>query len=477
MIGPILYFRGATDEAWRLAVLAGPREGARAETLRLADGSEIAPRRLGERGLWRYEFSLPRNDGERQAYDFGGRPWPVHVPAPGAALRIAYTACSGVPFEDFEKVSPDQHDGWRHLTAEHARDPFHLLLHGGDQLYADTIWTEVPALKAWQRLPRQERLEQPFTPDLEKAVAAYYFARYAALWSQEELLETVASVPSLMMWDDHDIFDGWGSYDADAQAAPVYQGIWRAARDAFALFQLAALPDDLPDGFGDRRGGHFGWAYRLGEIGIVAPDLRSGRDVAEVMGPESWRWLEAALRDVASCRHVLLLMSVPLAHADLSPIERLLVPFRVMHNFQDDLRDQWASLGHKDDLARISRLLTEFSAESGARVTVLSGEIHLAALGVIEGAGVTVTQLTAPAIVSPPPGAAFVALLEQLAKRPQKLAPGLTIRMLPLPGTRRRYLRECGWIALDLAPGGPVDAFWHTEPKGAPRHLAIAALR
>ena len=82
----------------------------------------------------------------------------------------------------------------------------------------------------------------------------------------------LSSVPSLMMWDDHDIIDGWGSYAADWLESAMFQGLWSAAREHFALFQLAAHAYDLSEGFTDRRGKQFAWAYRLGEIGIVAPD-------------------------------------------------------------------------------------------------------------------------------------------------------------------------------------------------------------
>ena len=48
-----------------------------------------------------------------------------------------------------------------------------------------------------------------------------------------------------MMWDDHDIFDGWGSYSDEEQASPVFQTIFDAARAAFIKFQLMWRRDRL----------------------------------------------------------------------------------------------------------------------------------------------------------------------------------------------------------------------------------------
>jgi hypothetical protein len=61
------------------------------------------------------------------------------LPAQGGPLRIAFTACNGYEDERTGSVSPGRNRLWRKLAAEHARASFHLLLHGGDQLYADSV--------------------------------------------------------------------------------------------------------------------------------------------------------------------------------------------------------------------------------------------------------------------------------------------------------------------------------------------------
>ena len=40
-----------------------------------------------------------------------------------------------------------------------------------------------------------------------------------------------------MTWDDHDIFDGWGSYPDTIQNCPVFQGCFQAAKRFYLLFQ------------------------------------------------------------------------------------------------------------------------------------------------------------------------------------------------------------------------------------------------
>jgi hypothetical protein len=480
LLGPVLFFRGARDRRLDLSALTGiadddappPLEGA---------GERVSPRRLAARrgrSVWRYDFSLPRSEGESASeYRIGRQSWRVHPPPGHGQLRLAFTACNGSEQGNTWKSLESRNERWLHLAAVHAERPFHLLLQGGDQLYADPIWHDVPALAEWRRLPGWRRRQAPFTPAMAEAVADDYFERYWWLWSQPQLAPILATIPSLMMWDDHDIFDGWGSWQPEWQECPVFRGIWAAAREHFALFQLGARADDLPDGFGDRRGGHFGWRYRIGNVGIVAPDLRSERSRQSVMGEAGWRSLRAALQGMGDCRDVLLLSSMPLVTCDLRTLEALFNLMPGHQTWEDDLVDQWPSRAHEAEWQRLLGELVAFSAHSGARVTSLSGEIHLGALGLIESRGTQIYQLTSSGIVHPPPPARAVRVLEWIGARPMRPAPDLTARLLPLPGHGQRFLRARNWLELELTPRAGLTATWHSEAHAeAPARLSIAPM-
>lgn len=478
-MGPILYFRGCRDRRWHLSALVAAEEAA-APPLR-TEGEGVAPQRLpplaGHNGFWRYDFSLPQDEAESDAaYELAGQRWRVRVPAIGGALRLAYTSCNGVEEITF-KDPRVRNERWCNLAAEHERRPFHLLIQGGDQLYADSIWTVIPSLAEWRRLSWRRRLRAPFTPAMAKGLADYYDTRYRWLWSQRELRPLLATIPSLMMWDDHDIFDNWGSYEAELQACPVFQGIWSIAREHFAIFQLGARADDLPPGFGDRGGARFDWAFRIGPTGIVAPDLRSERTRRQVMGEAGWRFLNAALEEMGECRHLLFVSTVPVVHAYLSPVEHILRALPGRQNLLGDLRDQWRSFRHREEWLRLLRLLFDFSTRTRAQVTVLSGEIHLGALGRIDHGAVAIHQLTASGVVNVPPPALATVALDLISRRPSAVAPGVTLRMLPFPGLgRRRYLRARNWLSLEVAADGGLDAAWHAEGQPEPFRYAIPAL-
>ncbi len=77
---------------------------------------------------------------------------------------------------------------------------------------------------------------------MEEAVRGYFFRRYLALIRQPAFAELGARVPSLMIWDDHDIFDGWGSHPAGLQESPVALGLFRRGARCSCCSSSAPTP-------------------------------------------------------------------------------------------------------------------------------------------------------------------------------------------------------------------------------------------
>ncbi|MDX1656876.1 MAG: alkaline phosphatase family protein, partial [Candidatus Competibacteraceae bacterium] len=208
--GPVLYFRGMEAGHCRIGALVVLPKNHRPALLYPGVGEPVSARQLGRGpGLtaWGYDFQLPA--GQPGHYTIGARSWSVHPPG-GGPLRIAYTACNGSERDRPGPVAPERNERWRHLARQHEHTPYQLLIQGGDQVYADALWKEVSQLHRWCRLSWRRQLQADFTPAMAREVGDFYFRHYCWLWSQPDLAPLLASIPSLMMWDDHDIFDGWG---------------------------------------------------------------------------------------------------------------------------------------------------------------------------------------------------------------------------------------------------------------------------
>ncbi|WP_051341483.1 alkaline phosphatase family protein [Azospirillum halopraeferens] len=468
ILGPVLYFRGEQGDRWRLSALFVLEGEAEPDDLTVESVSlPVPPRHLASwrgRHLWRFDFAVPRAAGdEAVAYGFAeGERWRVIVPGLESPLRVAFTSCNGAE----DPATLDRHGTarnalWADLLERHGSGPFHLLIQGGDQLYADRVWHDRPALAEWRRRP-PTRLAEPFSAAMAEQAMDHYFDLYLDTWGQPEVAAALARIPSVMMWDDHDIYDGWGSLPTEELAAPVARGVFMVARRCFALFQLGAAPEALPDCVWGQETGAFTQGFVVGDVGILAPDLRSERTPDRVMAPRSRKALPGWLDRFAACRHLLLVSSVPLLFTDTGGVERLLAALPGRHRYADDLRDQWRSPAHAAEWRRLLETLTAFSLRTGCRITAVSGEIHLGALAVLSGP-VEIHQLIASGIVHPPPSRLYAAALDRLARRRERPVAGFTLEMPPFAETGRRLIRARNWLALAFESRGGLRAQWHTE--------------
>jgi len=470
--GPVLFARGSDSTRCRLAALvvrsasSHTRSSPGGSGLRPMGGEPVEPielARLAEHVFLRYDFELPAN--APAFYEFDGVPHAVETDTAGA-LRIAFASCNGMENGDAERVAHERNLMWRRLLAEHEGAPFALLLHGGDQLYADEASTAHPTLVAWAASALHERDHFAFDDEVERAALRFFVDRYLGLYTDPDVAALMARVPSAMIWDDHDIFDGWGSHPSAMLDSPVGQGLFGVAQRAFLLFQRALSPEvAMP-------GDSLSWSLSFPDLHVIAPDLRSERRMERVLGPAGWTLLADHLERARGTRRILLLSSVPLLGPRLSLFERLIGTLPVLRHYADDLRDQWQSRAHRDEWRRMLERLDAASL-AGSEVTVLSGEIHLASRGEMPiGDARTLHQLIASGIAHPPPSSGWARALGWLATFGENPLPEQPIRLRPLPGQRGIYTAERNYLVLER-DAGAWSATWECEESGRSGALAL----
>lgn len=469
-IGPVLFLDDVLGGALNLSALFITQKGDAPSPIS-ANGTDRRAAVIAEYDgatVWRTRFSLPADRSSR--YRWNGQTYEVAGNLTGD-LRIAYVSCNGEEVGDMEREGSERNAMWARLREEHRRTPFALLLHGGDQVYADEVTLGHELSHEWpEKLPRDP--SRAALADLRHHLREGFFARYAALYAAPEMAWLAARVPSLMQWDDHDICDGWGSLRRSRTYSPVGQILFSVARESFLVFQQAATGDDLPSRFADRSGQHLGWAVHAPGMRILAPDLRSERTRRDIMGPGGWSMMEGeARREVPG--HTLLLSSVPLLGPRLSLLEAMMVLVPRMQKYEDDLRDQWQSRAHRDEWRRMLTLVRDMAKRDGEDITAISGEIHLATRAVMElGNGLQLNQLVASGIAhrAPPKGwARFLGVLGSLGENP---LPGHPISVAKLPGQGARYLAERNYLLLERRAQS-WSAIWDLEHSGQTAPLAL----
>lgn len=488
VLGPILRLRAVEPQParWRVSVLVAV-VGTGAPELTATGGVTVgAPALLAEfagKTVWTIELDVARGAAAVDVeYGLGGAAsWRFTVPAASERPRMAYGSCNGFSTLKTAKSVDEPFALWRQVAEAHAEAPYHLLMLGGDQVYADPLWETIDELVEWGQSSSFLAQVLPMSATLAAAVDRFYFELYCKRWAQPQLAAMLASVPTLMMWDDHDIFDGWGSHPEARQRSPVFQGIFAAARRWFCVFQLQRRFEAPTIEF-IAAAPNLSYAHRIDDLAIVALDLRSERSTTQVMSPAGWdaafEWIDGQV----GLRHLIVMTSIPVVYIDLGTVEDALGFLPGQQELEDDLRDHWCSRGHLGERLRLIHRLLDFARDRGTRVTIVSGDVHVAALGLVEstreGEAQSITQLISSGIVHPPAPAIVVYALGKLFAAGGAIDRGIELSMQPFPGGKRRLLAARNWLSLepDLAWERSRKRLWanfHVEREVEPYTLVI----
>ncbi|GLF93904.1 alkaline phosphatase D family protein [Streptomyces yaizuensis] len=432
-LGPLLRYvdweTGTTATVWVEA------DGPRTAEIRCADGAGGSATTFRIAG---HHYALVEvtglTPGTTTAYEVlldGHRVWPEPgsafppstvtapaVPAPGVTVAFGSCRWAAQPTDGPDPLGGDALDA---LAGRLATDPAavrpDVLLLLGDQVYADEV---SPATRDW--LAGRRDLRE--APGAQVTGYEEYTRLYEESWRDPEVRWLLSTVPSCMIFDDHDVIDDWNtsaawvtrmratpwwhkrvtgalmSYwvhqhlgnlsPAELAADPLWNTVRTAPDGTTALRDFAELAEADP--------ATARWSYRrdFGRTRLVMVDTRAGRALEEgsrsMLGPAEERWLDEQTPAArGSYDHLLIGTSLPwllppLAH-DLEGWDAALC--RGARGGPDG---SWARLGEwlrrRFDLehwsafpvsfARLARLIARAGGGPGAPATVcvLSGDVH-----------------------------------------------------------------------------------------------------
>lgn len=208
---------------------------------------------------------------------------------------------------------------------------FHAQLGLGDQIYGDRLWKEVPLLKQWLAMSgRDNKKSTQWTARHEEDVSHAYFHYYTSHFDQPFLREAFAQIPHVLQIDDHDIFDGYGSYPQYMQSSPMFTNIGRIATEMYLLFQHHTTVDIMRNVRTDHdiftitgSGWHF-VKYLGPAMAVVGTDCRSERTQARVMAGPTYQGIFPKVATLPpSVQHVVWMVSVPLIFPRLEAVESI----------------------------------------------------------------------------------------------------------------------------------------------------------
>lgn len=229
----------------------------------------------------------------------------------------------------------------------------------------------------------------------------------------------MASIPSINIWDDHDIIDGFGSYSHSFMKTEVFSGVGKSAYKYYMIFQhhvsvdeKEAYLDDPSWLLGHKDSDYIGEKShsvftRIGPTwGMLGLDCRTERKLKQILTWETYALVfERLEKEIAKNKmdHLMVMLGVPIAYPRLvwlewifsskflAPIKYLskkgFIPGSLVNDFNgdvellDDLNDHWCARHHKKERNFLIAKLQDFGAKHGVRITILSGDVHLTSVG------------------------------------------------------------------------------------------------
>lgn len=492
IVGPLLGFE--TGDYYTVCILTAPMVAP--PTLRVSGKTKplVFARKatVGNYEFWRAEFKVAAGaNGANIEYtinrksdtltDQHGRDrWQFFVPGKTEQPKIAYASCNGFSSVKLVRDTDEPYALWKRMATQHAARPFSLLLLGGDQVYADDIWESerCPSLRAWSDLNQEAQHAAEVSVTMTKEVAAFYDWLYPDRWSDADMSLMFASIPSVMMWDDHDIFDGWGSYPEVRQNCAVFQQVFKHARRVFEVFQLRCSSRNRMSP--DKQ--HRTLVVRFRDYHILVLDNRSERSMRQIMSEENWRDVKDWLSGLAgrTIRNLLVMTGVPVVYRSFSAVEAIIDTTPWNEEIEDDVHDHWSSRPHLAERMRLVMVLLNFLEQHQAdkcKAVLLSGDVHVGALGQLWDARkeLGITQVIASGIVHPPPSAFQWAGIQLMTSdTPESLGDGDVTAEMLTPFGSPRYLRTRNFATLQTGTDNKIWVNWVCENEKWKPSFAIS---
>lgn len=134
--------------------------------------------------FWRYTLVLPLVDRAQcvsYTVDCIDQMYQFCLPAMDESMRFMFYSCNGfssAPESVFKGSYEKEVALWQDVLDKHEKNPFHVLLGGGDQLYQDSLISE-EFMKPWvHEKDPSKRISMQLSNEMKEGIEQYYFFNY-----------------------------------------------------------------------------------------------------------------------------------------------------------------------------------------------------------------------------------------------------------------------------------------------------------
>jgi phosphodiesterase/alkaline phosphatase D-like protein len=332
--------------------------------------------------------------------------------------RIIFGSCRYPKVTDPRQRAELGVDALDAYAARMARLPYEewpdALLLLGDQVYADELTTRD------RRRIAGRRDRHPEWPDDEIVSYDEYVGLYRDSWSDPEIRWLMSTVPTAMIFDDHDVRDDWNTsaaWRAEMARKPWWRDRIRSALASYWVYQhignipvedletdadyrkviehdgdtwplLADLADRADAEHDGAKGVRFSFRWDLGHSRFLMVDSRNGRILENgnhlMLGEKEFSWIERQTEAPGQVDHLMIGTSVPwlLPHAigDLETVNEIAAARPGWRGRLGEAIRRAGDLEHwaafRSSFDRLTTMIERAAARGPATVSVLSGDVH-----------------------------------------------------------------------------------------------------
>lgn len=280
-----------------------------------------------------------------------------------------------------------------------------FVIGGGDQVYVDCQESKFfPDIWEWLKKNKDDLLAK-YTVNgvidskgLDSYLLDLYRWYYRVYWKFPHMQEAFSRLPQYMIWDDHEIMDGWGSRtkeerlkilsryfrgnNSDADQTLI-DSMWKAARTAYFEYAHSHNPSTNVDRalLATSEKCQWDYSFNKGDIPFYVLDLRGHHDVERpknrLLGDEQLdRFLSWLTAQQKSKSQVIFVVSpVPFVHWRSA----ILTIGSMTKSAKDDCFDEWDHTSNHKERDLVLEAMFKSLAAKGKTLVILSGDVHCAA--------------------------------------------------------------------------------------------------
>ena len=285
-----------------------------------------------------------------------------------------------MPFDPKNQSTADS-SMWDLMEKELKFSNAKFVLGGGDQVYTDGV----DYLNIWNWL-KTVKDKNPTVKDMY----SWYRDIYRGYWGFPGVQAVHRQFPNYMMWDDHEIMDGWGSYtkkelsneldsifewENEKQNLKLAKDMFKAASYVYKEYQHSHNPvrSEVEDCYD----------YDFSSCGsdFFALDMRAKRDYDNnytILGKKQISRFKSWAKELGNSNNtgpIFVLSTVPMVH--LKDFVSNLFDWVGVFGARDDVRDHWAHEKHGKEFLQILNIIFKTSHNTNRPLVVLSGDVHI----------------------------------------------------------------------------------------------------